>query len=85
MRDDRPMWMQLATLRGDACISAHYSLELIRYMRQYAIELTARSMLEGFLPMLSELEQILEEEQQIAEAAIESGDWMPDLLPLPEE
>jgi hypothetical protein len=30
--------------------------------------------------MLSEFEQILEEEREIAEAAIESGEWMPDLI-----
>jgi hypothetical protein len=75
MPDDRPMWMKLATLREDACISAHYSLEVIRFMRDWLEELA----------MVEEATQILEEEQAAAEAAIDSGDWMPDLLPLPEE
>jgi hypothetical protein len=75
MPDDRPMWMKLATLREDACISAHYTLEVIRFMRDWLEELA----------MVEEATQILEEEQAAAEAAIDSGDWMPDLLPLPEE
>lgn len=69
------MWMKLATLREDACISAHYTLEVIRFMRDWLEELA----------MVEEATQILEEEQAAAEAAIDSGDWMPDLLPLPEE
>ena len=80
MPDDRPMWMKIATLREDACISAHYSLEVIRFLERFTLEITARSIGEGFIPMLSELEQILEEEREIAEAAIESGEWMPDLI-----
>jgi len=79
MLDDRPLWMKLATLREDACISAHYSLEVIRFLERYTLEIAARSISEGFIPMLSEFEQILEEERKIAEAAIESGEWMPDL------
>lgn len=69
------MWMKLATLREDACISAHYTLEVIRFMRDWLEELA----------MVKEATQILGEEQAAAEAAIDSGDWMPDLLPLPEE
>lgn len=46
---------------------------------EYCLEITAASIGEGFLPILSELEQILEEEEEIAAAAVESGDWMPDL------
>ena len=71
--------MRLATCRGDACISAHYSLEVIRVLQRYCLEITAASIGEGFIPMLSELEQILDEEEEIAAAAVESGDWMPDL------
>lgn len=79
MLDERPLWMRLATCREDACISAHYSLEVIRLLQRYCLEITAASIGEGFIPMLSELEQILEEEEEIAMAAVESGDWMPDL------
>ncbi len=77
--------MQLATLRDDACISAHYTLEVIRFLERYLLEITAQSMSKGFIPMLSELEQILEEERETAEAAIESGDWMPELAPVKKE
>jgi hypothetical protein len=79
MLDKRPLWMRLATCREDACISAHYSLEVIKVLQRYCLEITAMSIDNGFIPMLSELEQILEEEREIAEQAIESGDWMPDL------
>lgn len=79
MLDKRPLWMRLATCQEDACISAHYSLEVIRLLQRYCLEITAASIGEGFLPMLSELEQILEEEEKIAVAAIENEDWMPDL------
>ena len=79
MLDKRPLWMRLATCREDACISAHYSLEVIRVLQRYCLEITAASIGEGCIPMLSELEQILEEEREVAEQAIESGDWMPDL------
>ena len=85
MPDDRPMWMKLATLREDACISAHYSLSVIRFMRDWLEELANASAAEGFIAMAEEAIQILEEEQEAAEDAIESGDWMPDLLPLSEK
>ena len=85
MPDDRPMWMKLATLRDDACISAHYTLEVIRFMRDWLEELANFSTGNGYLAMVEEAIQILEEEQAAAKAAIDSGDWMPDLLPLPEE
>ena len=78
MTDDRPMWMKLATLRPDASISAHYSLEVLRFMRNWLDELSAASVAEGCLPMVFEALQILEEEQAAAEDAIESDDWMPE-------
>ena len=80
MLDDRPMWMKLATLREDACISAHYSLEVVRFMRDWLEQLASASAAEGYLAMAEEAIQILDEEQELAESAIESGDWMPDLL-----
>jgi hypothetical protein len=80
MLDDRPMWMKLATLREDACISAHYSLEVVRFMRDWLEQLASASAAEGYLAMAEEAIQILDEEQELAEYAIESGDWMPDLL-----
>ncbi len=79
MTDDRPMWMRLATLRGDACISAHYSLSVIGFMRDWLEELANASAAEGFIAMAEEAIQILEEEQQAAKNAIESDDWMPEL------
>lgn len=85
MIDHRPMWMKLATLREDACISAHYSLSVIRFMRDWLEELANFSAANGFLAMVEEAIPILEEEQSVAESAIESDDWMPDLLPSPEE
>jgi DNA-binding GntR family transcriptional regulator len=80
MLDDRPMWMKLATLREDACISAHYSLEVVRFMRDWLEQLASASAAEGYLAMAEEAIQILDEEQELAESAIESGDWMPDPL-----
>ena len=85
MPDDRPMWMKLATLREDACISAHYTLEVIRFMRDWLEGLANFSAANGYLAMVEEAIQVLEEEQAAAEAAIDSGDWTPDLPPLPEE
>jgi len=85
MPDSRPMWMKLATLREDACISAHYTLEVIRFMRDWLEKLANFSAANGYLAMVEEAIQILEEEQDAAEAAIDSGDWMPDLIPLSEE
>lgn len=80
MLDDRPMWMKLATLREDACISAHYLLEVVRFMRDWLEQLASASAAEGYLAMTEEAIQILDEEQELAESAIESGEWMPDLL-----
>jgi DNA-binding GntR family transcriptional regulator len=80
MIDNRAMWMKLATLREDACISAHYSLEVILFMRDWLEQLASASAAEGYLAMAEEAIQILDEEQELAEYAIESGDWMPDLL-----
>jgi DNA-binding GntR family transcriptional regulator len=80
MIDDRAMWMKLATLREDACISAHYSLEVIRFMRDWLEQLASASAAEGYLAMAEEAIQILHEEHELAESAIESGDWMPDPL-----
>jgi len=78
MTDDRPMWMRLATLRHDSCISAHYSMDVLRFMHSWLDELSAASIAEGYLPMVFEALQILEEELAAAEEAIESDDWMPE-------
>lgn len=79
MQDTRPLWMQLATLREDACISAHYSLSVIEHMRQWLQAIEDSSAAEGYPLTLTfvAIDQ-LEEEAQAAHEAIESGEWMPD-------
>jgi hypothetical protein len=47
-------------------------------MHSWLDELSAASIAEGYLPMVFEALQILEEELAAAEEAIESDDWMPE-------
>jgi DNA-binding GntR family transcriptional regulator len=49
-------------------------------MRDWLEQLASASAAEGYLAMAEEAIQILDEEQELAESAIESGDWMPDPL-----
>lgn len=79
MSDLRPLWMKLATLREDACISAHYSAEVIRFMRNWLVSIDQTSLTEGYaLTVINVAIDQLDDDLAIALEALESGDWMPD-------
>ena len=85
MNDSRPLWMKLATLRNDACISAHYSASVIRFMRDWLTAIAEFSAAEGYPLCLIDV-AIGQLEDDLAEAreAIASGDWMPEPAPFHE-
>lgn len=81
MTDTRPLWMKLATLREDACISAHYSAEVIRFMRDWLTAIDEASAAEGYpMTLIYVAIDQLEDDLTEAQEALESGDWMPELL-----
>ena len=82
MEDARPLWMKLATLRRDACISAHYSISVIQFMRDWLREIEGASAAEGYpLTLINVAIDQLEDESAIGLDALESDDWMPTLPP----
>lgn len=82
MNDTRPLWMKLATLRDDACISAHYAAEVIRFMRNWLVSIDEASAAEGYhLTVINVAIDQLDDELAAAHDALDSEDWMPDPAP----